>query len=471
MKNKWFFQNQYLFIFFIYAIALTLFATFSYKLIFHDTWEYISVAKKFAGYLNADIFNVHSLVYPFFLSFFAKIFPSMLTLKLVNISWLFLIGILLYYSESKKTAFLIWIFSPITWASSVMISPFLPTAFFFLVAYLSIQKWLENKKNSYFIISALALGLSAAFSDISMILVIFFIIAFFYDKKSKKVILYSILVLLSFSLRLILDASLFSLAVNGKLIPFPIYSIIRFFGARLVIQLGMHPTIGTSKLNLASFGFWSFLIVISPLLFYLYKANYQKHKKVIFFLALSAGLFLFQGGGYLYFIILTPITILLLSETFRRKELILHIVLSSIIIIFMVYPYFVVDQQEVEKRNLIINDVQMIKKDFSFNTVIFDTETLAMFYIWDKNLPFIISYDEYSRILQNNKYYTYYNFEVRSDKIDMQKILEIKAGLKTNIKKDIDYKNLPWLLEKGENPPEGYNLVKCYDLLCVYQRL
>lgn len=467
MNSK--FNKGYLLLLLAYIISLVLFVAFSYKLIFHDTWEYISLAKKFAGFYNGSAFSVHSLVYPFFISFFTKIFPSILTMKLVNISWLVSIGLLLYIFDLKKYAFVIWVFSPITWVSSAVISPFLPAAFFFLVAYLSIQKWLENKKNYYFIISALALGLSAAFSDISMILVMFFIIAFFYDKKFKKVIFYSVLVLLSFSVRLILDASLFSLAVNGKLMPFPIYSIIRFLGARLIIQLGLHPAIETSKLDLLSFGFWSFLIVISPLLFYLYKINYQKHKKAIFFLTLSTGLFLFQGGIYLYFIILAPIAVLLLSETFRRKELVLHIVLSSIIIIIMVYPYFVVDEQEVEKRNLIINDMQMIKKDFSLDVVVFYTNTLADFYMWDKSLPYFVSPEEYERITKGNTYYSQYTFETRS-KIDMQKTLEFKAGLKAEEKEGIDYKSLPWLLEKGEKPPEGYKLTKCYQFLCVYQK-
>jgi len=389
-------------------------------------------------------------------------------MKLVNITWLVLIGLLLYIFDIKKYAFVIWVFSPIIWLLSPIISPFLPAAFFFLVAYLSIQKWLENKKNSYFIISALALGLSAAFADVSMILAIFFIIAFFYDKKLKKVINYSILVLLSFSVRLVLDASLFSLIVNGKLIPFPIYSIVRFFGARLIIQLGLHPIIETSKLNLASLGFWSFLIVISPLLFYLYRINYQKHKKIIFFLTLSAALLLFQGGGYLYFIILSPIIILLLSETFRKKELILHVALSLVITVFMVYPYLVIDKQELEKRDLTINDLQSIKKDFSFNVAVFSTDTLAHFYMWDKELPYFVSPEEYGMIINGNNYYSQYTFITKS-KIDMQKTLEFKAGLKAEAKEGVDYKNLPWLLEKGEKPPEGYKLSNCYQLLCVYQ--
>ena len=469
MKNINFFKNKSMLLFLVYIAVLVLFAVFSYKVIAHDTWEYISLAKKFAGYLNGDVFSVHSLIYPFFISFFVKIFPSMITIKLVNLTWLVLTSILLYNSGLKKTAFIIWIFSPITWLMSIIISPFLPASFFFLVAYLSIKKWQDHKKNSYFIISALALGLSAAFCDVAIILAVFFVISFFYNKKFKEVIFYSLFTVLSFSVRLILDASLFSLAVKDKLIPFPIYSLVRFFSARLIIQLGLHPEISTSKLAFSSLGFWSFLILISPLLFYLFKINYQKNKNIIIFLTLSTILFMFQGGSYMYFLILAPITVVLLSKTFKRKELFLHILISCFITFILVIPYFVSDKQEVEERDLVINDLKSLTKEYDLDQVVFSTKTLAMFYLWDKNLPYFISPEEHSKILQNDHYYTYYAFEVKP-KIDTQKILELKAGLKVNVNKDIDYPNLPIILEKGKTQPERYKLTKCYDLLCLYQK-
>lgn len=464
-----FLRNKDILLFLIYIMVLVFFAAFSYQIIFHDTWEYIPVAKKLAGFWNFSAFAVHSLVYPFFISFFIRFFPSIFVVKLVNISWIILTGLLLYISGSKKISFLMWIFSPITWITSIVISPFLPASFFLLVAYLSIKKWQENKRNLHFIISALALGLSAAFCDLCVILIAFFILSFFYDKKLKKVIFYSSFTFISFSTRLILDASLFSLAINDKLIPFPIYSLIRWFGARLIIQLGLHPEITTTKLFFTNLEFWSFLILISPLLFYLYRINYQKNKNIILFLILSTGLFLFQGGSHLYFIILAPLTIILLSKTFRKKELFLHIILSSLIIIIMTYPYFIHDKQEIEKRKLVIDDLKTINKDFSFDTAVFYTSTLANFYLWDKSLPYFISIEDYNKILQKDDYYTHYTFEVKP-KIDTQKILELKAGLKTHIKEDIDYENLPLLLEKEEIPPEGYKLTKCYTILCVYEK-
>ena len=463
-----FLKNKSALLFLIYIVGLILFAVFSYKVVFHDTLEYMSLAKKLAGFLNSDVYITHSLVYPFFLSLFVKHFPSILTMRLVNIGFIILVGVLLYHLELKKTAFLIWAFSPIVWMFTIIISPFVPLSFFLLVAYLSVKKWQENKRGLYLVISALAIGLAAAFHDIFLFLGLFFILSFFYDKKLKKAILFLLFAFLSFSLRLILDASLFSLTIKDKIIPFPFYSLIRFFGARLIIQLGLHPEAFALNFSFLNFESWGFLILISPLLFYLYKIDYQKNKNEVIFLTLSTFFFLIQGN-YFYFIILTPVIIILLGNIFRKNELILHMVISFLIIFIMTYPYFITDKQEIEKRNFEINDLKTITKDFTFDSVIFDPKALTLFYIWDKNLPYIVRSEQRDRILQNNLYTTQYTFETKQ-KIDTDKVFELKTGLKVNIKEGIDYENLPWLLEKGKIPPEGYKLTKCYELLCVYEK-
>lgn len=465
-----FLRNKYAILFSIYIVVLIFFAAFSYKISFHDTFEYIFMAKQFAGYANSNTFSVHSLLYPFFLSFFVKYLPSILTLKLVNLIWIVSIGLLLYKSELKKKSFLIWVFSPIAWIMSVAIAPILPATFFLLIAYLSIIKWQENKRSLYFIISALALGLSAAFYDLALIFALFFILAFFYNKKFKDVIFYTLFVFLSFSTRLLLDASFFILTIKDTLIPFPFYSLIRFWGAMLIIKLGLHPVFPVSKLSFFSFHYLHFLFIISPLLLYLLKINYKKYKHSIIFLALSTSLLLIQGSYYHYYLPLAPIMIILLSKTFKRKEILCHILVSCFIIFIIVNPYFIPDKQEIKNRNLVINDLKTINQDFSFDVIVFDTDTFAMIHLWDKNLPFIMSPYEYNYVSQNDKYYTYYVFEVKP-KIDTQKILEIQLGLKPNIKDNIDYETLPWLLEKGKAAPEGYDLVKCYELLCVYQKI
>lgn len=464
-----FLKDKYITLFLIYILTLLFFAFFSYKIIFHDTWEYMALAKNFAGYLNRDVFIVHSLVYPFFLSFFVKYFPSVITLKLISTGWIFLIGLLLYKLGAKKTSFLIWVFSPIAWVMSIQIAPILPASFFLLAAYFSIRKWQENYKSPYFIISALSLGLSAAFYDLAVIYILIFILSFFYNRKLKEVIFYSLFVFLSFSLRLILDASLFSLTINNILIPFPFYSLTKFWGAILIIKLGLHSMIPASKFSFSNLSSLYFLFIISPLLFYLFKVKYKNNKNVIIFLVLSIILLFIQGSEYYYYLIISPIVIALLSETFGKKELLLHIIISSFIIFIFTYPYFIQDKQEIEERILIMDDLRLMNKDFSFDAVVFDVNTFALFYLWDKNLPYFISKEEYDKVSQDDKYYAHYTFEVKP-KINVDSTLELQTGLKTRVKNNVNYETLPWLLEKGRTPPEGYNLTKCYKLLCVCQK-
>ena len=185
---------------------------------------------------------------------------------------------------------------------------------------------------------------------------------------------------------------------------------------------------------------------------------------------MSTILFIFQGGSYIYFILLAPIVVVLLSKIFKRKDLLLHIIISCFLIFIFVNPYFVQDKQEIEKRNLVIDDLKTISDDFDFDAAVFDRKTFAMFFIWDKNLPFFVSVDEYNKVMQGDDYYTNYAFEVEP-KIDTSKIFEFKTGMKINIKEDVDYENLPWILEKGQTPPEVYSLTECYDILCVYQKI
>ncbi len=463
-------RNQYRILFLIYLVFLVLFAVFAQKFIFHDTWEYILLAKKFAGYLDSTAFTVHSLLYPFLISFFLKVFPSMLTIKLVNTAWIALIAGLLYVSFSKKTAFLLWIFSPIAWMFTVIASPIVPATFFLLAAYLTFVRWRKTTKRVWFALSGLSLGLCAAFLDLGLILVPFFILSFFYDRKLKETLYYIFFVFLSFCLRLILDASLFSLSIKDKIIPFPFYSILRFFGARFVIQMGFHSMIPPSKLHaLLSFHFWGVFLVISPLLFLLYKIKWVKFRNVLIFLSATVLLFVFQGAYYFYFILLAPILLIFLSSVFKNKHVMIHIILSILLTSVMVFPYFSEDKFAVKEAKMIIKDLKEIKDDFGFKAAVFDSyDNLALYYLWEKDLFHLVSSQEY-KIITNDKYYSHYTFSTMS-KFEVQKLLKFEAGLKPNINENINYDSLPLILKKERKPFEGFVLKKCYKVLCVYEK-
>jgi hypothetical protein len=80
-------KRNYLLI--IFGILLILFAIFSSKVSFHDSYEYITFSKNLAGIDNLNPFVAHSMLYPLIISLFIKIFPTFLTIKLINILWVF----------------------------------------------------------------------------------------------------------------------------------------------------------------------------------------------------------------------------------------------------------------------------------------------------------------------------------------------------------------------------------------------
>src|SRR3989344_6339484 len=92
----------------IFALVLILYAVFSTKILFHDSFEYITVAKNLAGINNINPYVTHSVLYPLFISFLLKIFPNFITIKLVNLLWVFLIGLTLLIWKKDKKAFFIF---------------------------------------------------------------------------------------------------------------------------------------------------------------------------------------------------------------------------------------------------------------------------------------------------------------------------------------------------------------------------
>ena len=70
----------------IFSLVILVYNLLSYKTAsFTDAAEYIGVAKAIAGMTNTNVYVLHTITYPVFLSFFLKLFPWLLTLKLVNV--------------------------------------------------------------------------------------------------------------------------------------------------------------------------------------------------------------------------------------------------------------------------------------------------------------------------------------------------------------------------------------------------
>src|SRR3989338_3990674 len=89
-----------------FAVAMLSYSVFSTISGFHDTHEYITVAKQIAGYGHVQIFSTHSIVYPAWLALFLQALPSLVTLKILNVLWLVVDAGILYYIRNYKAVLL-----------------------------------------------------------------------------------------------------------------------------------------------------------------------------------------------------------------------------------------------------------------------------------------------------------------------------------------------------------------------------
>lgn len=423
------------------------FVLFSTRISFHDTHEYITVSKELAGIHNVRVHSGHSYVYPFFISIFLKIFPSMQTIKFINFFWLFLTGLLLYLHSKNKKMLLLWGFSPVAWYMSIQVSPILPTAFFFTLGYILFKIWERQKTTRHLIFSALSLGLCLSIYEPSLILVGLFFVIFFYDKKFKESLLFLIFIIPTFAIRSVLDYYLFD---------FALYSWVRYLGNNLLILAGKSFDIPTN------YGLYVLVLFtfISPLIFYLYKTDLKKNIKEIIFLSVLSLFFILRGGvwqGVQYFLMFSSIAIIMLSKVLDEKKVLISVVLSIIIIVPLTFSYF-----SENKDSLALQDLNDLKTQFDY--FITDEATPLASLLW-QDRPFFIWLKEYEA--KDKGYFADYNIKA-NPKINTLEILELDARLNAVYSQDID---APLLLEKINNPLEGFVLERCLRVLCVYQKV
>jgi len=438
----------------IFLIILVFFSFFSGRMGFHDSFEYITFAKYFAGIENIELFVNHSIVYPFIISLFLKIWPSFMTIKLINILWIFLIGWILLFNFKNKTAFILFAFSPLTWLTSIQTTPLLPASFLFLLSYLFFIKK-DNKYN--LLLSGIFFGLSIAIYSTIILLYIVFAIVNFWKKDFSKFFIWNIFILIGLIPRFILDNYYFGI---------PIYSFIRFIGNNLVISLGLHPTTNTIQTN---FELLLILIAISPMLFKIYKLDFKKYIKPTTMIVIISIILLIRGSYLEYFIIISPLILLLLSQVLSKNEVKLHCILSIILIVFLTWNFFIIDEDKTENYSPIItNDLNLIKKEFKPNYIAAGPlEAIWMAtYSWE-NTPYFIWYQDLQASLENKQRKRGYKFEFNS-----------KAPLRERLTFSVDFNRFSnksyddyILVTKSKfEDLENYNLQKCYEVLCVYKR-
>ncbi len=431
----------------ILIVGFISFVFFSTRISFHDTHEYITVTKELAGIHNVRIHSGHSYVYPFFLSFFVKIFPSIQTIKFINFLWLFLTGLLLYLHSKNKKMLLLWGFSPVVWYMSIQISPILPTAFFFTLGYILFKIYERQKTKKHLVFSALSFGVCLSLYEPALLLVGLFFIIFSYDKKFKESLLFLIFILPTFAIRLALDYYLFD---------FPLYSWVRYLGNNLLILAGKSFDI---PLNYGTY-IIIVLLFISPLLLYLYKIDIKKNIKEVIFLGVLFIFFMLRGGTWeaiQYVVMFSSMPIIMLSKILDTKKVIISIILSIIIIIPFTASFFTEN-----KDALALKDLDDLSTQYDY--FITDEATPLASLLWTDK-PFFIWLREYQS--KDIGYFADYNIKTKP-KINTLEILELDARLNTVYSQDID---APLLLDKKNSPPEGFVLERCLRVLCLYNKI
>ena len=415
---------------------------------FHDVYEYITVSKALGRIENLNIYVTHSILYSFIISLFVRIFPFLFTIKFVNVLMIILISGIIYSQSKDKKALVIFIFSPIVWYLSIQITPIILASLFLLLAYI----FMEKDEGMYFALSGIFLGLSVASYTPMLVISALFILFYFWKKRLNKIIFYLLFVLIGLSPRLILEMYYF-----GN----PVYTFIRYFGARAIISAGLHPDASDFKLFSSVKGIL-YLFTISPLLYRIFSVKKEERNKLYFVIS-SLGFLLIIAPSIKYFFLLAPIIILILGKILSNKEIKIHMILSLILIIILTHGFFGTNEDLLVK-----SDIQKIVNEYNPSFIIaepYKADKIST-YLWEDS-PKVVWFMNFNANLKSEPILKEYGFDMnKNEKIKTREIVSIGAKFKNGYFEE--YENYIFVSE-GENKfCENCSLEKCYEVLCVY---
>ncbi|MDO8555724.1 MAG: hypothetical protein Q7R96_00945 [Nanoarchaeota archaeon] len=451
-------KNHIIPVILIFVVVLAVFSLLSTKVLFTDAPQYVNTAKEFAGFALSKVRNFSAWLYPLLLGESLKIVPSLVTLKLVNLLWLVLDVLVLYWFSRRASVVWLFVFSPLVWVTAPWINPILPVSFFLLFAYVALQKFEVTKKAVWFIVSGLSLGLVSALWWPGTYLVVLFLFSFFLQKRFSQLIVYLIPVAGAASIRLVIDWYYFS---------FPFFSAIRGLGSNFLYFTGQADIIPGIKPP-ALLIFALILVVVSPLVFRLYKVDRRVYGRELLFLALATLLFC-MNLEIRYFITIVPLVLLLLSFVLEKKEIVLHAFIGVLLIIFLTHSYFGMTDD-----HLLQQDVVQLGKDFPDKIFIVGTDgvseeqamDLSTLY-WGDDIKGFVTYRDYQLSMVDERVYKEYIFASSSR---INELRNMRLSL-TYERSDEDLDDLQDLLIIGDAPPPaGFKLVKQYAVLRYYQR-
>jgi len=433
----------------IFLALLIAFVVTAKQTVFHDAPELYNLVKAFAGHANINAHSVHSMVYTYFLSYFVEIVPSLITIKIINVLWLFFIAFLLYWYNYKK-AFLLFIFSPVVWYIAPQLTNIMPAAFYTTVAYLEIKRWQKDRKLRHLLFVGLALGATYAVYSAMFLIIPLFLICFMRNVKLKELIPTTIAGLISYIPRPLLDFQLTHI---------PFYSEIRYFGNNLKAVLGLNQNGNPDMLlKLVKPQALFNALLISPLFFFIVRIDYKKYLNELIFLAISTVYFLGTRAGVKYMLIVIPIFYILLATVLTKKTMKWNIFLSLALIALVITPYMV------SPEGNYASDFEEIKKDYDIDGAVMRPD-VALFY-WGEE-KFVLP-EEYG--INRNNETIFSTFGIESQPIyDSDKILRINLDLYLTEPIDTSNTNI-WIAKDDKKVPEEFVKDKCYQALCVFKK-
>jgi hypothetical protein len=173
-------------------------------------------------------------------------------------------------------------------------------------------------------------------------------------------------------------------------------------------------------------------------------------------------IFFVRGALLKYFLIISPIVILLLANILKKKEIKWHCILSIPIIIGLTYGFFAAGDLMVQK------DLNNIVKDYKIDYIIaepYQAPFIAGFLWQDK--PYVAWFEDYNASINNQSEFKEYNFNIAKSKLRLKENLDISAKFERF--DDRDYEDYILVAKKGAEY-DGFELDKCYDVLCVYHK-
>ena len=166
-----------------------------------------------------------------------------------------------------------------------------------------------------------------------------------------------------------------------------------------------------------------------------------------------------------YFLILSPIIVLLLAKILSKNEVKWHCIISMILIIIMTFSYFTFSYDVLMQK-----DLESIVRDNPVKYIIGQPLGATKFatFLW-KEEPYFVWFQDFEASLKNETYIRGYDFNFDS-KIPLKSQLKISASF--NRFENKTYENYILVIEKGKEfeKLKDFNIKKCYEVLCVYEK-